>query len=245
MRKGFFAETMKGMIGVRCLSVAVLMATALPAAAQFSVTTEDPFLAAAYITGSTLEINEIQTGTGYKLSTEMLEGAITAKFNQIKKWQQKESDYLKDASKFAQAIKAGTTLATTCLKTLRNLNELRKAANNNPEGIVTSTVMNNLYLETLVEFIKTYRMLEWSVTKGKEKNMLTGKERAETMWMLVDRIEELNEKIHTLALSVAFWNFKLSFMQLSIGYGVYDTKRIGDICIEKWRNSYKALENIK
>lgn len=62
--------------------------------------------------------------------------------------------------------------------------------------------MNNLYLETATEFIRTYRALKNVIAKGGEGNMLNGAERTQMLWNLTNNLERLNRKLRLLSVSV-------------------------------------------
>ena len=79
-------------------------------------------------------------------------------------------------------LTCGCSLYADGVQTLQHLYEIQRAINANPVGIGATLAMNDLYLETATEFIKTYRLLKVSVAKGGTDNMLTGAERTEMLW---------------------------------------------------------------
>ena len=111
----------------------------------------------------------------------------------------------------------------------------------NPEGIAASLAINNLYTETITEFIKTFRMLKFSVSTGGEYNMLTGKERTEMLWALVDRMDELNTKIRKLILSVAY--YRVQDIWAIYTRGIFDRHKadIANNCLERWNRIQGAI----
>ena len=126
--------------------------------------------------GQTLVNNAVNSQTKGMQKTAALQGSMAAEFTMMKKWEQKYNSYLKTARGYADALKAGTSLYADGVETLRHLYEIRKAINANPTGIGATLAMNDLYLETTTEFIKTYRLLKVSIAKGGTDNMLTGAE---------------------------------------------------------------------
>ena len=237
-RKGFMTRSVRQLMPARWICTLLLaVMPIMRAAGQFS---GDFMMTAAVTKGANNLGTKYSQGSAEKMKTQAMEDAIALEMNGIRQWQRKESEYLKDTQGFAQAIVAGSTLYTTAVKTLRNLNDLRRAAERNPQGIVTSAVMNNLYVEMLTELVKTYRMVNYAVKTGGSYNMLTGKERAEMLWLLVDRFEELNAKIHELTMSVYYWNFDLALFEITAAFGVHDMKSIADGAHERWKRCYEA-----
>ena len=124
---------------------------------------------------------------------------------------------------------------------MRDLMDLKKVMSRNPEGIATTLAMNNLYMETITEFIKTFRMLKFSVSTGGEFNMLTGKERTEMLWALVDRMDELNTKVRKLILSVAYYRVKDIWAFYTRGMFERHKGDIAENCLERWNRIQDAV----
>lgn len=68
--------------------------------------------------------------------------------------------------------------------------------------------MNNLYMETAIQFIKTYRSLKKVCKKGGDGNMLNGAERTQLIWNLERELEQLNSKLRRLAVSISVFSFE-------------------------------------
>ena len=69
-----------------------------------------------------------------------------------------------------EALKAGTTLYTDAMVTIRTIRDIIRAVEKNPEGLAANLVMSDIYLETATEFVKTFRILEYSITGEKSDN---------------------------------------------------------------------------
>lgn len=142
---------------------------------------------------------------------------------------------------YAEAVQAGSRLTAEAVRTVRDLMDLKKVMGRNPEGIAATLAMNNLYTETITEFIKTFHMLKFSVSTEGEFNMLTGRERVEMIWALCDRMEELNAKVRKLILSVAYYRVKDIWAFYT--RGMFDRHK-GDIaenCLERWNRIQDAI----
>ena len=187
--------------------------------------------------GQTLVNNAVNSQTKGMQKTAALQGSMAAEFTMMKKWEQKYNAYLKTARGYADALKAGTSLYADRVETLRHLYEIRKATNANPTGIGATLAMNDLYLETTTEFIKTYRLLKVSVAKGGTDNMLTGAERTEMLWQLNDELARLNAKLRTLAISIAYHNFTDVWNQYTAGMVDKSHADIAHDAYDRWRRA--------
>ena len=187
--------------------------------------------------GQTLVNNAVNSQTKGMQKTAALQGSMAAEFTMMKKWEQKYNSYLKTARGYADALKAGTSLYADGVETLRHLYEIRKAINANPTGIGATLAMNDLYLETTTEFIKTYRLLKVSIAKGGTDNMLTGAERTEMLWQLNDELARLNAKLRTLAISIAYHNFTDVCNQYTAGMVDKSHADIAHDAYDRWRRA--------
>ena len=187
--------------------------------------------------GQTLVNNAVNSQTKGMQKTAALQGSMAAEFTMMKKWEQKYNSYLKTARGYADALKAGTSLYADGVETLRHLYEIRKAINANPTGIGATLAMNDLYLETTMEFIKTYRLLKVSIAKGGTDNMLTGAERTEMLWQLNDELARLNAKLRTLAISIAYHNFTDVWNQYTAGMVDKNHADIAHDAYDRWRRA--------
>ena len=187
--------------------------------------------------GQTLVNNAVNSQTKGMQKTAALQGSMAAEFTMMKNWEQKYNSYLKTARGYADALKAGTSLYADGVETLRHLYEIRKAINANPTGIGATLAMNDLYLETTTEFIKTYRLLKVSIAKGGTDNMLTGAERTEMLWQLNDELARLNAKLRTLAISIAYHNFTDVWNQYTAGMVDKSHADIAHDAYDRWRRA--------
>ena len=187
--------------------------------------------------GQTLVNNAVNSQTKGMQKTAALQGSMAAEFTMMKKWEQKYNSYLKTARGYADALKAGTSLYADGVETLRHLYEIRKAINANPTGIGATLAMNDLYLETTTEFIKTYRLLKVSIAKGGTDNMLTGAERTEMLWQLNDELARLNAKLRTLAISITYHNFTDVWNQYTAGMVDKSHADIAHDAYDRWRRA--------
>ena len=159
--------------------------------------------------GNDLINSQIQSETKSQLQTATLQNTMAAEFNQIKKWESKYSSYLQTASGYASTLKAGTMLYHDGVHIFITLGQLRKAVQENPQGIAATLSMNNLYVETAIELISVFTILNETIAKGGNQNMLTGAERSQTLWELQDRLGAFSKKLHYLYLNIRYYNLSL------------------------------------
>ena len=215
--------------------MAVLMG--MPASSLAQVGEANPLQYAAIAEGTYMLNSAINSQTKGMQKTAAFQGTIAAEFTKMKQWEGKYNAYLKTARGYAEALKAGTTLYADGVQTLQHLYEIQRAVNANPAGIGATLAMNDLYLETASEFIKTYRLLKVSVAKGGTDNMLTGTERTEMLWQLADELARLNAKLRTLAISIAYHNFTDVWNQYTAGMVDKSHGEIAADAYERWRRA--------
>lgn len=157
---------MKKRIDYRILMVGILSAISIRMSAVIDFVSVDPLWEAAVMTGTKKVMDQYNTQNTKLLEMTALQNTMALHFNAVKEWQRKQNAYLKVAG-YAEAVQAGSRLTAEGVRTIRDLMDLKKVMSRNPEGIAATLAMNNLYMETIVEFIKTYRMLK-CVLMGKD-----------------------------------------------------------------------------
>lgn len=221
------------------LSVAAaLFLAAVPSSAQMSQS--NPLQYVEIETGHKNINDQIKKQTKAQEKTGLLQATISAEFTKIKQWEGKYNSYLKTARGYAEAIKAGTSLYAEGVETLRHIHEIRKAVAANPQGIGASVAMNNIYVETAAELIKTYRLLKVSVALGTNVNMLTGAERTELLWNLNDALDQLNRKLRRLAMSIAFYNLGDVWNNATVGMVERSHAQVAADAIDRWKRAQRV-----
>jgi len=221
------------------LSVAAaLFLAAVPSSAQMSQS--NPLQYVEIETGHKNINDQIKKQTKAQEKTGLLQATISAEFTKIKQWEGKYNSYLKTARGYAEAIKAGTSLYAEGVETLRHIHEIRKAVAANPQGIGASVAMNNIYVETAAELIRTYRLLKVSVALGTNVNMLTGAERTELLWNLNDALNQLNRKLRRLAMSIAFYNLGDVWNNATAGMVERSHAQVAADAIDRWKRAQRV-----
>ena len=162
---------------------------------------------------------------------------MAAEFNQIHKWEKKYNSYLKTASGYASSLKACTYLYDDGVKIFITLCKMRKAINNNPQGIVATLSMNNLYMETATELVSVFTLLKDAVAKGGKENMLTGAERSKTLWALNDKLSAFSKKLHRLYLSIRYYTMTDVWNGVTAGMIDRSNGEIATQALSRWRRA--------
>jgi len=153
-------------------------------------------------TGNELINSTVKSETKAERNTALLQNSMAGEFTKIKQWEADYNSYLKTAEGYASALKAATHIYDDGVRILLTLDKLRKATSNNPEGIVATLSMNNLYVETATELLTVFTLLKTAVAKGGEENMITGSERSKTLWALEDKLASFSHKLQALYISI-------------------------------------------
>lgn len=219
-----------------CLS----MALATSHTAKAALTTTDPLLLLAVGNGTALVNDRISTETEKMTETGLLQNSIGIQFNSIKTWEKKYNRYLKTATGYAETLKAGTTLYADAVLTLHRILDIRRAVQKNPQGLAANLAMSNIYVETAMEFIKTFRMLRFAIAEGGEYNMITGKERTMMMWALCDRMDALNRKLNVLCMSLWYYRLEDVWNYATRGMLNKDLGDIADDSFRRWKRAYEV-----
>ncbi len=117
------------------------------------------------------------------------------------------------------------------------LGKLRKAINNNPQGIVASMSMNNLYIETATELVSVFTLLNDAVSKGGNENMMTGADRSKTLWALNDKLSSFSKKLHRLYLSIRYYTFNDVWNNATAGMIDRNNADVARQAMGRWRRA--------
>lgn len=189
------------------LSLAIVLSTAV-CRGQISATTSNPGEYLAIKKGEDNILSEISAQTNYRKKEAGIQAELSATTAIIRNWEQQYNKYLKTTKGFADRIAADCQLYLEGVQTLNALWEVSAAKKINPQGIFATMSMNNLYMETAIQFIKTYRSLKKVCKKGGDGNMLNGAERTQLIWNLERELEQLNSKLRRLAVSISVFSFE-------------------------------------
>lgn len=185
--------------------------------------------------GNELINNTVKSETKAERGTALMQNGMSAEFTKMKEWEKKYNSYLKTADGYASALKAATHIYDDGVRILLTLNKLRQAASNNPQGIVATLDMNNLYMETITEMISVYSLLKTAVAKGGDKNMLTGSERSKTLWALEDKISSFSHKLQLLYYSIRHYRLSDVWYRATAGMIERDKHDIALQSLSHWK----------
>lgn len=219
------------------LTVLALSVCLLPQAAKAQVAASNPLEWTALAEGNDLINKQIEKQIKGQTQTALLQNTIAAEFNRIHKWEKQYNSYLKTVSGYASSLKACTHLYNDGVRIFLTLGKLCKAVRNNPQGIVASIGMNNLYIETATELVSVFTLLNDAVPKGGTENMLTGAERSKTLWALNDQLAAFSRKLHLLYLSIRYYTLNDMWNNVTAGMLDRDNGEVARMALSHWRRA--------
>lgn len=201
------------------------------------IVTTNPLEYVALAEGNELILGNVKNQIDGQKKTALLQNTIAAEFEQMRQWEKKYNSYLKTTSGFASSIKACTHLYNDGVKIFITLGKLKKAVSDNPQGIVASMSMNNLYIETATELVTAFPLLRDAVAKGGKENMLTGAERSQTLWALNDQLSAFQKKLNLLYLSIRTYTMTDVWNNATAGMLDRNNGEIAQIAMRRWRRA--------
>jgi len=217
--------------------LAAVLAFLLPQLAQAQIAASNPLEWVALAEGNELINGQIDKQIKGQNQTAVLQNSIAAEFNRIHQWEKEYNNYLKTASGFASSLKACAHLYNDGVRIFLTLGKLGKAIKNNPQGIIASMSMNNLYIETATELVSVFTLLNDAVAKGGTENMLTGAERSKTLWALNDKLSAFSRKLHLLYLSIRYYTLNDVWNNVTAGMLDRDNGEVARLAMTRWRRA--------
>jgi hypothetical protein len=222
--------------------ISVMLVIALASiTAKAQIVVSNPLEWLALVEGNEMLNGQISGQTNDQLKTAALQNSIAAEFTKIHEWENKYTSYLQTASGYASTLKASTMLYEDGVRIMITLGKLKKAIASNPQGIVATMSMNNLYVETVTELISVYSLLKDAIAKGGKENMLTGAERSETMWALSDKLSAFSKKLHKLYISIKYYTMTDVWNSVTAGMIDRTNGQIAKDALKRWRRSAKLM----
>ena len=219
----------------------LILAGLLPQLAKAQIAASNPLEWAALAEGNELINGQIDKQIKRQTQTALMQNSIAAEFNRIHEWEKQYNSYLKTASGYASSLKACTHLYNDGVRIFLTLEKLGKAIRNNPQGIVASMNMNNLYIETATELVSVFTLLRDAVAAGGEENMLTGAERSTTLWALNDRLAAFSRKLHRLYLSLRYYTLCDVWNDITAGMIDPDNGEAARMALSRWHRAAVAI----
>ena len=209
--------------------------------AYAQIASSNPLEYAALAEGNELINAQIKSQIEDEQKTALLQNTIAAEFTMIHSWEKKYNKYLKTAEGYASTLKACTTLYDDGVRVFINLCNLKKAITGNPQGIVATMSMNNLYIETATELVSVYTTLKDAIAKGGTENMLTGAERSKTLWALNDRLDAFNKKLNQLYLSIRYYTMMDVWENATAGMLDRTNAEIAQAALGRWKRTSRIV----
>lgn len=217
--------------------LAVLSGLVLSLAAKAQIASTNPLEYVALAEGNEVILGKVRDQIDGQKKTALLQNTIAAEFEQMRQWEKKYNSYLKTASGYASSIKACTHLYNDGVRIFISLGKLKKAIGDNPQGIVASMSMNNLYIETATELVTVFSLLRDAVAKGGKENMLTGAERSQTLWALNDQLSTFQKKLNLLYLSIRTYTMTDVWNNVTAGMLDRNNGEVAQMAMRRWRRA--------
>ena len=215
----------------------LLFGIILSVSAKAQIVTTNPLEYVALAEGNELILGKVKDQMDGQKKTALLQNTIAAEFEQMRQWEKKYNSYLKTASGFASSLKACTHLYNDGVRIFISLCKLKKAINDNPQGIVAAMSMNNLYIETATELVTVFSLLRDAVAKGGKENMLTGAERSQTLWALNDQLSAFQKKLNLLYLSIRTYTMTDVWNNVTAGMLDRNNGEVARMAMNRWRRA--------
>ena len=229
--------TVNGGLFLVCLFMATFRAEV-----RAQVVTANPLEWIALAEGNEAINGEVSDQIDDMTQTAVLQNTIAAEFTQIHSWEKKYNSYLKTASGYASSLKAATHLYNDGVRIFITLCKLGTAIKDNPQGIVASMSMNNLYIETATELVTVFTLLSDAVATGGTENMLTGAERSKTLWALNDKLSAFSKKLNQLYLSIRFYTMTDVWNSVTAGMLDRTNGEVAQAAMERWRRVARTVK---
>lgn len=204
------------------------------------IASSNPLEYVALAEGNELINSQIKDQISDQQKTALFQNTIAAEFDQIHRWEQKYNSYLKTVDGYASTLKACTHLYDDGVRIFITLCKLKSAIGSNPQGIVATMSMNNLYIETATELVTVYTTLKDAIAKGGKENMLTGAERSKTLWELNDRLAAFSKKLNRLYLSIRFYTMTDVWNNITAGMLDRTNAEVAHEAYGRWRRAARV-----
>ena len=204
------------------------------------IASSNPLEYVALAEGNELIKGQIKDQISDQHKTALFQNTIAAEFDQIHRWEQKYNSYLKTVDGYASTLKACTHLYDDGVRIFITLCKLKSAIGSNPQGIVATMSMNNLYIETATELVTVYTTLKDAIAKGGKENMLTGAERSKTLWELNDRLAAFSKKLNRLYLSIRFYTMTDVWNNITAGMLDRTNAEVAHEAYGRWRRAARV-----
>ncbi|WP_443897936.1 hypothetical protein [Paraprevotella clara] len=219
------------------LGLIAVLASLFPLVAEAQIAASNPLEWVVLAEGNEVINGQIEKQIKGQTQTALMQNSIAAEFNRIHEWEKQYNSYLRTASGYASSLKACTHLYNDGVRIFLTLGKLGKAIGDNPQGIVASMNMNNLYIETATELVSVFTLLNDAVAKGGTENMLTGAERSKTLWALNDQLSVFSRKLHLLYLSIRYYTLNDVWNNVTAGMIDRNNGEVARLAMSRWRRA--------
>lgn len=227
---------MKLRIGFKtlCVTLALMVSSK---SYSMSIVSSNPMEYGAMTKGYSSLLSTYGKQSAYLSGIDVAAGGVALADRKMRKWEQKYYEYLSTAEGYAQQLKAACTLYAEGMQTLVCLYNVHAACKINPQGIAASIPFNNLYIETAVEFLKSFEAVDSLVAGGGGSHLLNGAERTKCLWEITYNLEDLNTKLRRLASSILVYSFDDVWNHATAGMVQKSNRQLAEEAIRRFRRA--------
>lgn len=169
-----------------------------------------------YIAYGDSTMRKISSQNNHITKTTVLNGAIYQANRNMAKWEREYNNYLTTISSFTKQLKANTTLYLDAVRVMIDLVDLIKAVRDNPQGLVASGYMTDMYFRVATTFLQTFLLMK-HFTDGGNLNMVSGADRVSYLWTLSLFMEQLDKDIRRATFCISCYTFEDVFYKAIAG----------------------------
>lgn len=242
------------LLTVKCLPVLLaLVSSTIPGSAlgyQPLVSLTNAAEYESYGVGNGFILGQVAAQTSGQAATAVTQSAINFQFNKMLQWQKRFNNYLKNASGYAEVLQGSVSIYQESVMVFLNLSSLVKDMAAHPQGIVTTGVMTDLFIETVSEFVSIYGTLSNIVARkdggkvGGKLNMLNANDRVQVVCDLRDKLRSLNSKVCRLAMAVRYHKLIDIWDSATSGLWDRDKKTLARDAGKRFKRAAKAASGM-
>lgn len=237
---------MKSRIGFKAFIIFAYACMSSHEAHAVSAVSTNPMEYAAIIKGYSTILGTQGLESAAMSGIDVTAGGMALADRKMRKWEEKYYSYLSTANGFAKQLQAASTLYAEGMQTLVSLYNVHVACKINPQGIAASIPFNNLYVETAVEFLKSFQAIDSLVAGGGSSHLLNGAERTKCLWEITYNLEDLNTRLRRLASSILVYSFDDVWNHATAGMIQKSNGQLAEEAMRRFRraaiNSWKFHE---
>lgn len=177
------------------------------------------------------------------LAMNVAQTPMRMEYKAMSKWARQYYAYLDTASYVANSVQATTTIYVQALEVLRELIDVGKAIKDSPQGLISSSLRSDLYIQTSIQLINVFRTLKYVVSKGGRNNLMNGRERCEVLWSISNDLDVVKRNLRSLTNEIRYCTMADLWWDATISYGIYDHRQIAERCLHDMCRASRTISD--